>query len=285
VRLSEDQPIWPTVRLLVPAADVDYASGELWEFGATGIAEEDPDAEGNVELIAGFASVALAESAARRLDHTWSPRAVVVEGSEWMDTWRDHFEPFTTDTFVVMPAWRPDAELPLGGATRIRLDLDPGRAFGSGAHPSTRLILDLLPDALLSHSDAAVLDVGCGSGILSVAALALGASSVVAVDVDTDAVRVTRENAARNGVEDRLAVSHDSAHLVAGQFDIVLANILAPVLRELAPVLSARTKPDGALLLSGLIDTQVDDVVACFPGFRVVERLDTDPWVALVLRR
>ncbi len=281
---NSPQPIWPTLRLTVPSVDAEFASGELWATGATGISEVEVG-EDLVQLVAGYPSVDAAHEAAAEMDPSWKPVTVVVEGSEWMDLWREHFEPFATDSFVVMPAWQPDAPLPLDADNLLRLDIDPGRAFGSGAHPTTRLILDRLPDVLRAHTKARVLDVGCGSGILGIAAIALGASSAVGVDVDVEAIRVTRSNAQRNGVADRLAVSHDPLYLVAGRFDVVLANILAPVLRELAPVLAARTKTTGTLVLAGLIQEQVDGVLAALPEFRVVERRSSEPWVALVLRR
>jgi ribosomal protein L11 methyltransferase len=225
----------------VPADTVEFASGELWALGATGISEEgDADLASTVRLVAGFPSVEAAKEAGASIGendiasrHGWVVHVVVVEGSEWMDTWRDHFEPFVTEQALVMPAWRPDAAAPpeAQGRTRTRIDLDPGHAFGSGSHPSTRLALDLTIESVRRTHAPQVLDVGCGSGILTVAAALSGAALVWAIDIETEARRATADNAHRNGVESAISVSDRSVHDITDTFDVVVANILAPTLR------------------------------------------------------
>ena len=159
--------------------------------------------------------------------------------------------------------------------------VDPGRAFGHGAHPTTRLALEQI-DARVARGER-VLDVGCGSGVLAVAALALGASSAVAVDVDPEARAATCANAARNGVADRLAVLDDAA--VTGRFDLVVQHAARPTP---SPRCSAAPAPGAPVVVSGLLERQLDDHVAV--AARAGLAPDRDPparaegWVALSLR-
>jgi ribosomal protein L11 methyltransferase len=181
-----------------------------------------------------------------------------VDDQDWQNKWRQYGVEFCfADRLWVVPR---DVEPP-GGAV---LMLDPGLAFGSGAHPTTRLCLHWLAGQDLKG--ARVLDFGCGSGILGLAALKLDCERVVAIDHDPQALLATRENAAYNGLlDDRLVVGSGS---VQGEFEVVLANILANPLIELAPMLSAAVLADGALVLSGLLDHQIESVVTAYPEVR-----------------
>ncbi len=130
-----------------------------------------------------------------------------------------------------------------------------------------------------------MLDVGCGSGILSLVALALGAATARAVDVDHDAILVTRENAARNEMQERVLADTTDVHFIPEHFPVVIANIEAHVLIPLANAIGARVAPGGMLILSGVLDTQVDDVCAAYPSFERDVELQKGEWVAIVLRR
>ena len=265
-------PTWPTVRVAVSAESVDWVSGELWAWGCTGIAEE-PMSDDTVTLVAGFPSFADAEAAALAVSGT----CVVVDGADWLDAWREHFEPLRVGALLIAPSWKIVDATTERGETRI--DLDPGRAFGTGAHASTRLAL-----ALLQHipvDGVSLLDVGCGSGVLSVAAARLGAAKVTGIDIEDEAVRVTNENAVRNGVAERVRVSTQRLEALDGPFDVVVANILAPVLIELAPAIAAHV--GATLILAGLIEDQVGRVLAAYPQLTLVERIDEPPWVGLLL--
>ncbi|ROO25082.1 hypothetical protein SAOR_09270 [Salinisphaera orenii MK-B5] len=162
--------------------------------------------------------------------------------------------------------------------------LDPGLAFGTGTHATTALCLEWL--ARTDLAGRRVLDYGCGSGILAIAAARLGAASVTAVDIDDQAVRATRDNAARNGVADAVATPPMDA-IEHGPFDIVLANILAQPLIDLAPTLHALTAPGGDLLLSGLLTRQREAVSAAYiaTGFTLAGDAHRDDWVRLDARR
>ncbi len=160
--------------------------------------------------------------------------------------------------------------------------LDPGLAFGTGTHPTTAVCLQVLDS--LPLQDRNVIDYGCGSGILGIAALKLGAASVVAVDIDEQALLATRENAMRNQVSDRISVQNIQPPLRPAY--CVVSNILAGPLVELAPLLTAACEPGGYLLLSGLLKQQAHEVKAAYAaGFDMVQAIDRDDWCCIFARR
>ncbi|HWK80243.1 MAG TPA: 50S ribosomal protein L11 methyltransferase, partial [Thermomicrobiales bacterium] len=209
-----------------------------------------------------------------------------LKEEDWANAWKEHFQVHRIgERVVIRPTWRPyEAQ-----GDEVVVDLDPGMAFGTGLHPSTRLSM-LGVEQVVQEGDR-VLDVGTGSGILAIAALKLGASIADTVDVETVAVRATQENAELNGVADRLKVELGSVG--AGEpfdgevYDVVLANIIARILIDLSAALVAHTKPGGHLVLAGIIQQREDDVTAAFAeqGARVIERRQFDDWVSLVLTR
>ena len=204
---------------------------------------------------------------------------VLVDDDGYLDAWRTWATPVRAGRrIVVHPAWLDRAA---AASDELVIVLDPGRAFGSGSHPSTRLALAALEDRVAPG--ARVLDVGCGSGVLAVAACLLGAAEVVAVDVDPAAVRATERNAEANGVADRVRASTDPPDAVAGSFDVVVANISAATVTALAPALEARRAADGVLVVAGLLDEQADAVVVAHTESRELARASEDGWAALVL--
>jgi ribosomal protein L11 methyltransferase len=161
----------------------------------------------------------------------------------------------------------------------VTLRLDPGLAFGTGTHPTTALCLEWLEGLTLADQD--MMDYGCGSGILGIAAALLGASHVSAVDLDPQALAATRENAAVNGVSDRIQV-YLPDQLPSGQVDILLANILAGTLVELAPSLAARVRSGGQIALSGILPSQSESVEAAYRRwFELEPRCVREDWVLL----
>lgn len=159
--------------------------------------------------------------------------------------------------------------------------LDPGLAFGTGTHPTTRLCLERIEQIIIDHRPSSILDFGCGSGILAICALRLGVPHATAVDTDADARVTTRANAARNGVLARLTVAATAAD---GGYALVVANILARPLMALAPLLTARTAAGGGLLLAGILDHQAHDVAAAYPEFAFAS-YHADGWCLLAGRR
>ena len=180
-------------------------------------------------------------------------RVLPLEDRDWEHEWLKDFGPmrFGERLWVCPTGRQTDA------ADAIVVRLDPGLAFGTGTHATTAMCLEWLDSLDLDgHS---MLDYGCGSGVLAVAALKLGCSRAQAMDIDVQAVTATRQNAAHNGVDERLTVTV-GAGTIDGTFDVVIANILAGPLAELAGAISARVAPNGLLALSGILDDQVDDV-------------------------
>ena len=176
----------------------------------------------------------------------------ILEDQDWVRLTQAQFDPDSN--------FRPPVDYPVLARTRptattVNLQLDPGLAFGTGSHPTTRLCLKWL-DTQLKGGES-VLDYGCGSGILAIAALKLGAGSAIGVDIDEQAIRASKDNAAQNNVDAQFYLPDG---LPQGQFDVVVANILANPLRMLGEMLAARTKQGGRIVLSGLLDEQVEEL-------------------------
>jgi ribosomal protein L11 methyltransferase len=229
--------------------------------------------------------------------------------AEWSEAWKRQYHRLRVgQRIVIVPAW--EEYEPAEGEAIIRLE--PGMAFGTGLHPTTRLCLQALETHLSdlqrgSQPDLSVLDVGTGSGILAIAAAKLGARAVLALDADPVAVDVARENVTMNQVTAAVDVRHGSLpgggptervpwHFVAdsslemldtGLFSVVLVNILAPVIISMASGLASRLAPGGRLIAAGLIDSQEEEVVAALrlEHLRIVDRLQEKDWVALVAQR
>jgi ribosomal protein L11 methyltransferase len=204
---------------------------------------------------------------------------------DWANAWKEHYRPLKAGhNVVIAPPWH---EYEPNSSDEVVVVLDPGMAFGTGTHPSSRLCLMALEEQIKPGNT--VFDVGTGSGILAIAAAKLGASAVDAVDIEPVAVRSTRENAARNGVSDLIRVEEGSVAPdgpFVGPYDIVLANIISRVLIELVKGLSASVKPGGLLILSGVIDTREAYVRETYEprGFQLIKRDQIEDWVGLTYR-
>ncbi|HQE38653.1 MAG TPA: 50S ribosomal protein L11 methyltransferase, partial [Zoogloea sp.] len=196
-----------------------------------------------------------------------------VEEQNWVQLTQSQFDPIRiTDRLWIVPTWHtaPDADA-------INLVLDPGMAFGTGSHPTTRLCLEWLTEQVAPG--VSVLDYGCGSGILGIAAVKLGAGEVTGVDIDDKAVATAADNAAANGVSLHLQVS---AKPLDGTFQRVVANILTNPLKMLAPLLAARVAPGGKLALSGVLEAQAEEVIAAYAPFIALQVGATlDGWVRI----
>jgi ribosomal protein L11 methyltransferase len=202
-------------------------------------------------------------------------------GDAWRDEWKKHFAPFKlTSRVTIRPPWESYEPRDPG---EIVLELEPGRAFGTGLHATTSLVARAMEKLAPRLAGAAVLDVGTGSGILALVAIALGAARVRAIDVDPEAVAVTIENARRNDCESRIAASATPLSEVAEDFDVVVANIEARVLIDLAAALAARVRPGGVLILSGVLSGQEADVLRAFGSFRTIALASEGDWIALIL--
>jgi ribosomal protein L11 methyltransferase len=217
---------------------------------------------------------------ARGMDSQTPPlqQCVRIEDQDWVRQTQSQFAPITIGRIAIVPSWH---EPPDPGACIIRVD--PGVAFGTGAHPTTRLCLSWLEEAWQARGS--VLDYGCGSGILSICAARLGADEVVGVDIDPQAVATAADNARANGVAARYLSPEEFAREPSRTFDLVIANILANPIILLAPTLARRVRAGGTLLLSGILERQAGAVIDAYrveaPRLSLrVWRMD-EGWVAL----
>ncbi|MCP3176438.1 50S ribosomal protein L11 methyltransferase [Desulfuromonas sp. KJ2020] len=281
---------WLEIRIPVPAAGIDLVCGELMELGCEGITVEerpldtfvppDPDeilAEEQVikaYFPAGEDTSSLCRAIQERLEELRPfvpglvaalPAAFPVRTEDWAQNWKQHFQAVRIGRrLVIKPTWEDFNPEP----DDVIVQLDPGMAFGTGTHGTTRLCLEALA-ALFEgeHPPRRVLDVGTGSGILAIAAAALGADRVLACDIEEEACRTARANAELNGVEERIEVTGEPLEGLEGGFDLVLANILAEENIRLASELISRLNSGGALILSGILQEKEPAVVEAFAAY------------------
>lgn len=205
-----------------------------------------------------------------------------VRDEDWENNWKQYYKPIRVGKhLVVVPSWE-EYEKQAGD---IILKLDPGMAFGTGTHATTRLCMELLEQSVTSG--CTVLDVGCGSGILAVCGVLLGASHADGVDIDELAAKIAGENAVLNGVEDRTHfVQGDLTDKISGQYDVICANIVADVIIRLCPSIRQFLKPNGYFLASGIIDERSVEVQKAILncGMQIVDRREEAGWVALRCR-
>ena len=297
--------MWISVTLQAEAEKAEALSDALMEAGALSVSIEDADAGTEAErpqfgepghlptalwdhsrVIALFDGTAdagelgamLAEAArAAGFDAVPPFTTETVAEQNWVQLTQSQFDPIRiTDRLWIVPSWHaaPDP-------AAINIELDPGMAFGTGSHPTTRLCLEWLCGVVTPG--CSVLDYGCGSGILGIAAAKLGAGDVLGIDIDDKAVEAARDNAARNHAAMRL---QHSAVPVGDTFDLVVANILTNPLCVLAPAIAARVAPGGRVALSGVLETQAELVIEAWAPFIALEvgaRLDG--WIRLEGRR
>ncbi|MCX8061783.1 MAG: 50S ribosomal protein L11 methyltransferase, partial [Anaerolineales bacterium] len=307
-----DQDSWLEVSLTVNGELAEAVAEVLGRFAPNGVAMEMevcgflPDGQGipsgDVRVCAYLPIDESLEEKRSQLEQAlWylgriqplpEPNYRTVQETDWAEAWKKHYHPILIgERLVVVPAWLENP-----APERVTVTLDPGMAFGTGTHPTTQLCLGWLETLLSSPSEGLsacriLIDVGCGSGILSIAAVKLGVEHALAVDVDSIAVRSSRENAQANGVADRIEIGLGSVEEIRrGQFslekaDIVVANILAPVILELFENgLAELVKQNGALILSGILSDQQAEIEAAMRqhGFKQIFSRQQGDWVALL---
>lgn len=219
-----------------------------------------------------------------------APAYKQIADQNWMEAWKQHYKPILIgQRLLILPAWLESPE-----PKRIPIKIDPGMAFGTGTHPTTQLCLELMELSATNQPPSTVIDVGCGSGILSIAALKLGASKVLGVDIDIESVKNSRENADTNGVGEELILGQGSVtEVLAGEFPfksapLVVANILGPILIRLFDAgLADLVEPNGEIILSGILDHQAESVIAAgqAKGLARGELRQIGDWVALSLKK
>jgi len=289
---------WQNVSFLTDVSHAEPLCDALLEAGALSASIEDADAgtpdeqpqfgePGSVNspgwqrsrivaLLEPDADVAaLLATAGAAIGLTEVPEFTLEEVAEqnWVQLTQSQFDPIrVSERLWIVPSWHESPD-----PAAINLILDPGMAFGTGSHPTTRLCLEWLERTV--NAECSVLDYGCGSGILAIAAARLGAGRVAGVDIDPLAVDAARANAERNGVE---ALFADSAAPVAGEYDVVVANILSNPLRVLAPAICAHVRSGGRLALSGILREQAEEIIGIYAQWLPMQVADTrEDWVCL----
>jgi ribosomal protein L11 methyltransferase len=273
-RLGRGAAVRPTRLIRDPNDELAVSEDPTAPYLITAHLPDSPEAQASIEAT----ERALWHLQAFGLRPVGPLQVTEVDEADWAEAWKANYTPQRIGRIVIVPSWLDE---PIGTG-EIELRLDPGMAFGTGLHPTTRGCLMLLQE--LEPMPPDVIDVGCGSGILAIAALALGARRALCVDTDPIAVEATRANAEANGVGERVEVQRGTLPREAkASFPLVLANLVAAVLVELAGPLAAHTAPGGTLLASGIITQRGPEVVAALEavGFRVDERLDEGDWVSL----
>lgn len=281
---KKDEVRWLEVELEIPADVAEDFSAALFEVGAGGVQTIDdtpadveealPDAaparvahyRGHALLIATFEGDVDATDVTRTISEladehgvTIAPETLVSRwrnDTGWAEAWKAYFEPLQIGKRLwVVPTWRPEFVAPDGA---LVLRMDPGMAFGTGQHATTSGCLELLVDeGIATRASGKVLDVGCGSGVLGVVCAQLGAADVLAIDIDEAAVSATLENAQLNGVAKSVRSNTTPLSQIEGTYGLVLANILAVTLEELADDLLSRVERNGTLMLSGILREQL----------------------------
>ena len=282
--MSESQP-HPFVTIRVRPEQLELAELRLWELGASGLEERDEttlvreSASDEVVVIAAFPDEAGAQHALKEIREEYEAEIIYMPGEDWATEWRRGFGAQRIGKRLLLhPSWEAVQSTPRD----VVLTIDPENAFGSGDHETTRLVLQMLDERVAGGER--VLDVGCGSGVLSIAALRLGAASALAVDVDEDAVVVARRNAGINGVAARIETSACPLEDIDGGYDIVLANIETRVLIHMPNQLQARIAPGGILVLSGILRAEREELLAAYAPMRLEECLEEGEWCACLLR-
>ena len=213
-----------------------------------------------------------------------------VREEDWANNWKKYFKPFTIGKrLAVKPSWENYENV----ENRKILEIDPASSFGTGQHHTTRLCMELIEKYI--HDDDRVLDLGTGSGILSIASILLGASSIFAIDIDENSVRIAKENAGKNNIPDEIFTAKqgniicDKALLeeVGTGYDMITANIVADVLIGMSDIFPKVLKPEGILIMSGIITERLDEVLEAVTaqGFRVIEVNEKEGWNAVALTK
>ncbi len=218
-----------------------------------------------------------------------APTFTPIKDANWMEAWKEHYRPISVGKkLIIIPAWMESPD-----KSRIPIKIDPGMAFGTGTHPTTQLVLDLMEDMIIERAPSTLIDVGCGSGILSIAALKLGVERALGVDIEAPSVESSRENADVNEIGDEFIIGQGSVdEILAGNFEfksapLVVANMLAPILIRLTEAgLGKLVSPDGVLILSGILDEQEERVRATAEShhLEILERRQMGDWIAFVLK-
>lgn len=287
--------IWHAIEIEIARVGETAATTQLWAFNTTGLeVSEDPTRPEFITLRAYFNEAPdekkLREQIVRALKLIDLPEfalrrvtSSVIDEQDWLAEWKKGWEPILIgERLMICPSWKREQ---VAGTDRIVVEIDPGMAFGTGTHETTRGCLEMLERY---WQGGALLDVGTGTGILAIAAIKLYPEArVIGFDVDPEAIEVARENATINGVGEELEIEVNRlASYHEQRFDVVLANLTADVIIPLAPEFPLVTKPGGTLIVSGILREQGDEVLQALTaqGFAPIESKPDGEWVSFALR-
>jgi len=267
----------------IPATSPDQtelAADRLWQLGVRAVEERRVGSDTELWTSVGESDSAIARALAM-LGSSWDCRTVDIDDSP-AETWREYARPiWVSPDIVIVPAWQQH-EL---GDDPLVIQVEPGAAFGLGDHSTTRLSVGAVARLLRCRGDGPmVLDVGCGTGVVAITAALLGGNPVRAVDISSAAVEAAQHNAEINGVGNAIEIDTTPVVDLNGTYEIVVANILAPVLISLAPDLRRLTAPGGSLVISGVLAEAHEHVVAALAPMKVIEREIRDGWAAVTLQ-
>jgi ribosomal protein L11 methyltransferase len=302
------EPRWLEVSMVVDGELAEAIADVLGRFVSNGVviesevkfndAEDEGTPYGPVKIY-GFMAIddQIEETRQRLLEGLWylgrikplpEPQFRTIEDEDWMASWKQHYKPIPIGKrLLILPIW---IQLEMDG--RIPVRIDPSMAFGTGTHPTTQLCLEMIEE--YTPAGQSVIDVGCGSGILSIAAIKMGAKHALGVDIDNAAIKSTRENAQANAVESAIETGIGSVEeVLQGKFSIqnaplVLANILAPIIIRLFNMgLADLVSPSGMMILSGILDAQAPAVIEAAEahGLRFIKQNQQDDWVAIAMQK
>lgn len=303
---SEGQSQWLKITFFCPTELLESASDLVGILSGTGVEQSPETATG--ATISGFFQVGAPAEDPRRPSPTADEIVARIESQlgelfalykkalpqlsttlladeDWATSWQQYFKPFAiVPGLVIKPSWeeyrpQPDEQV---------IEMDPGMAFGTGQHASTRMALALIQESMARIGASEALDVGTGTGILAMAAILFGAKRAVAIDNDPDAVRVARENIDQNGLGEKIAVSATPVEQIQTTFPLVIANIVHDVLVEMAPTLTRLTASGGHLVLAGILSgPQEENIIRLYEslGYNLLGRQYQDEWVALQFQR
>jgi ribosomal protein L11 methyltransferase len=279
-------PPHPCMSVAAPPELADEVSWEMAELGALAVEIRDETTltatnAAKAELVAGFADAASRDRAKKELlklfDGDLEITDIDIKEDGWSTRWKEFFRPVVLEKLQVVTPWMEPPR-----SDRTTIVIDPGQAFGTGGHATTQLILEMLERrSEIGDLPREALDLGCGSGILAVAAAKLGVKKITAVDIDEESIAATRANASANGVGGCIEAALGSARDLTRTWPLVLANLQLSVFKEHASDILGLVSPGGGAFLSGLLSDQATRCLALLPGFRLIETLERDGWAAV----
>lgn len=288
---------WIEIKMEVPFDRADEVSAYLIGMGSGGVVtgggavdafELSEDKGAKAEIKAYFSPEEAPEKAAEikvyleGLGLEFGISVSDIKGDDWAHKWKEFFKPERiTDRIVIKPTWEA-YEAKVG---EIVIEIDPGMAFGTGTHPTTKGCLKLIEEVASRGGIETMLDVGTGSGILAIAAAKLGVQRTIAIDMDSAAVKVAEENIILNKVESQVRVAKIKVDIIYVMFNLVVANIIAEELVRLSVPLKGRVMPGGSLILSGIVAEKADMVKEAFKELSLEKELREGEWVSLLYKR